>query len=63
MTTLEIRFSLPKKVATDSKAAGLLTPEAIETLIAEALRREEFDELSSSTERIEAARSVRPDGA
>ena len=55
MTTLEIKFSLPDKVASDAKAAALLTPEAIETLIAEALRRKAFDTLLSNADRVEAA--------
>ena len=55
MTTLEIRFSLPDKLANDAKAAGLLTAEAIETLIAEALRRKTFDDLLSNADRVEAA--------
>ena len=55
MTTLEIKFSLPDNVANDAKAAGLLTPEAIETLIAEALRRKAFDEVLSNADRVEAA--------
>ncbi len=55
MTTLEIRFSLPDKVANDARAAGLLTPNAIETLIAEALRRKAFAEILSNADRVEAA--------
>lgn len=55
MTTLEIKLSLPDKVANDAQAAGLLTPEAIEALIAEALRRKAFDELLSVADRVEAA--------
>jgi len=55
MTTLEIKFSLPDNVANDAKAAGLLSPAAIETLIAEALRRKAFDEVLSNADRVEAA--------
>ena len=55
MTTLEIKLSLPDKVANDAKAAGLLPPEAIEMLIAEALRRKAFDEILSNADRVEAA--------
>lgn len=55
MTILEIKLSLPDKVANDAQAAGLLTPEAIEVLIAEALRRKAFDELLSVADRVEAA--------
>ena len=55
MITLEIKFSLPDKVANDAKAAGLLTPKAIETLIAEALSQKAFDALLSNADRVEAA--------
>ncbi len=55
MTTLEIKLSLSDKVANDAQAAGLLTPAAIETLIAEALRKKAYDELLSIADRVEAA--------
>lgn len=55
MTTLEIKLSLPDRVANDAKAAGLLTSEVIGQLIAQALRRKSFDELLSVAERVEAA--------
>lgn len=51
MTILEI--NLPDSLATEAKAAGLLAPEAISRLIAQALRRKAFDELLSVAERIE----------
>jgi hypothetical protein len=53
MTTLEI--TLPDSLAKEAKAAGLLAPEAIGQLIAQALRRKSFDELLSVAERVEAA--------
>jgi hypothetical protein len=52
VTTLEI--NLPDSLAKDAKEAGLLAPEAIERLIAEALRRRAFDELLSVADRVEA---------
>ncbi len=55
MTTLEIKLSLPDGLANEARAAGLLTPEALEKLIAEALRRRAFDELLSVADRVEAA--------
>ena len=55
MTTLEIKLSLPDKVATDAQAAGLLTSKAIEALIADALRRNAFAEVLSIADRVEAA--------
>ena len=53
MTTLEI--NLPDGLAKEAKEAGLLAPKAIERLIAEALRRRDFDELLSVADRVEAA--------
>lgn len=55
MTTLEIKLTLPDKVANDAQAAGLLTSEAIEVLIAEALSRKSFSEPRSVADRVEAA--------
>jgi hypothetical protein len=53
MTTLEI--SLPDSLAKEAKAAGLLAPEAIEQLIAQALRRKAFERLLAVAEQVEAA--------
>jgi post-segregation antitoxin (ccd killing protein) len=53
MTILEI--SLPDSLAKEAKAAGLLAPEAIEQLIAQALRRKTFERLLAVAERVEAA--------
>lgn len=53
MTTLEI--NLPDPLAKEAQRAGLLTPEAIERLIADALRRRAFDDFLSVAERVEAA--------
>ena len=53
MTTVEIK--LPDSLAKQAQDAGLLAPEAIEKLIAEALRRSAFDELLSVADRVEAA--------
>jgi len=40
MTTLEIKLSLPDQVARQARAAGILTPEGIERLVREAIRKE-----------------------
>ena len=53
MTTLEI--NLPDNLANEAKAAGLLTSEVIEQLIAQALRRKSFERLLAVAERVEAA--------
>ena len=39
MTELELKLSLPDQIATQAKAAGLLTSEAIERLVREAIRK------------------------
>lgn len=53
MTTLEIKLS--DRLADEARAAGLLTSEVIEALIAQALRRKAFDRLLSVADRVEAA--------
>jgi hypothetical protein len=53
MTTLEIRLS--DALAKRAQAAGLLSSEAIEKLLADALRTNAFDEFLSVAERVEAA--------
>jgi hypothetical protein len=40
MTTLEIKLSLPDRIAGQARAAGLLTSEAIERLLRDAIRKE-----------------------
>lgn len=55
MTTLEVRLELPDNLAKAAEDAGLLAPEALEKIIAEALRRQNFDKLLSVTDRVEAA--------
>ena len=39
MTTLEIKFDLPDRLAREAKEAGLLTPGALSDLVREAMRR------------------------
>jgi hypothetical protein len=55
MTTVEVKLDLPDRLAKAAKDAGLLAPEALEKSIAEALRRQNFDELLSVADRVEAA--------
>lgn len=54
MTTLEIKLSLPDSLAKEAQAAGLLTPEAIEKLVREAIRRRALVELKEALERMAA---------
>lgn len=53
MTTLEI--NLPDALAREAREAGLLTPEAIERLLREAVRRKAVDELFEAADRMAAA--------
>ena len=55
MTTLEVKLDLPDSLAKAAKDAGLLAPEALEKIIAEALRRQNFDELLAVADRVEGA--------
>ena len=40
MTTFELKLSLPDKLASEAREAGILTPEGIARLVREALRKE-----------------------
>ena len=55
MTTLEVKLNLPDSLAKAAKDAGLLAPEALERIVADALRRQNFDELLSVADRVEVA--------
>lgn len=50
----DIKVSLPDALAREAQAAGLLSPESIEKLIADALRKRAFDQFLSIAERFEA---------
>ena len=54
MTTVEVKLDLPDRLDKAARDAGLLAPEALERIIAEALRRQNFDELLSAADRVEA---------
>ena len=53
MTELELKLSLPDQIASQAKAAGLLTSEAIERLVREAIRKAAAQRL------IEVGRRIR----
>ena len=54
MTTIQIE--LPESTARAARAAGLLTPQALDRLLTDALRRQEAaDSLLSIAERVAAA--------
>ncbi len=52
MTTVEI--SLPDSLAKEAKEAGLLTPEAIEQMVREAIRQRALGELKQAMDRMAA---------
>jgi len=54
MTQLELKLKLPDNLARDAEAAGLLTPEAIERLLREEIRRHRVDELFEAADRLAA---------
>jgi len=49
---MELTVNLPDSLANEAKAAGLLTAEAIEKLLREAVRRKAVDELFETMDRI-----------
>ncbi|MGH8566231.1 MAG: hypothetical protein ACREXW_20000 [Gammaproteobacteria bacterium] len=55
MTTLELKLSLPERLAKEAEAAGLLTPEAITQLVKEAVRRRAGQALLDAAERVAQA--------
>lgn len=56
MTTLEVKLDLPENLAKAAKDAGLLTPQALEGLLWDAVRRKATDELFEVADRMAAAR-------
>lgn len=55
MTTLELKLSLPERLAKEAQAAGLLTSEAITQLVKEAVRRRAGQALLDAAERVAQA--------
>jgi hypothetical protein len=55
MTTLELKLSLPERLAKEAQAAGLLTPEAITQLVKEEVRRRAGQALLDAAERVAQA--------
>ena len=51
---LEIRLTLPDNLAREAQAAGLLTPETLERLLREEVRRRRVDELFEAANRLAA---------
>lgn len=54
MTVVELELVLPETLAEAAAAAGLLTPEAIERLLRDELRRRQVDRLFDAADRLAA---------
>jgi hypothetical protein len=54
MTSLEVKLALPDSLAREAAAAGLLTPEAIERLLLEEVRRRRVNKLFEAVDRLAA---------
>jgi hypothetical protein len=55
MTTLQVKLELPDNLAKEAKAAGLLSPGAIEAMLRETLRRRATDELFAAADKLAAS--------
>lgn len=55
MTTLEFKVSLPDQLAEEAKRAGLLRPEAIESMLRERLRQQSAAELRDAMDKMAAS--------
>ena len=55
MTTLEMTLNLPDQIAQEAQRAGLLSVQAVERLIEEAVRREAGKQLLDAMQRLRAA--------
>lgn len=52
MTQLELKIAIPDSLAQEAQAAGLLTPQAIERLLREEVRRHRIQELFEAADRL-----------
>ena len=59
MTTLELTLNLPDQLAQEAQAAGLLTPEALERIVREALRNKRAQQLDKARD-VLAANPIPP---
>ena len=55
MTTVELKVWLPDQLASQAKAAGILTSEGIERLVREALKREAGRQLAAIAKELREA--------
>jgi hypothetical protein len=54
MTTLELKLTLPNDLAQEAQAAGLLSPEAVEAMVREAMRKRRIDRLFETMQKLTA---------
>lgn len=52
---MELKVNLPDTLANEAQAAGLLTPQAIERMLREAVRSKAVNELFETADRLAAA--------
>ena len=55
MTMLQVKLDLPEGLAKEASNLGLLEPQALQTMLREAVRRHRIAHLSEARERIAAA--------
>lgn len=54
MSQINLKINLPEQLENEARDAGLLTPEAIERLLREALRQQRVDRLFGVMDRLAA---------
>ena len=52
MTTLELKLTLPNDLAQEAQAAGLLSPEAMEAMVREAMKKRRIDRLFETMKKL-----------
>ncbi|MCC6681314.1 MAG: hypothetical protein IT445_10485 [Phycisphaeraceae bacterium] len=52
MPDIELKLTLPDALAREAEAAGLLTPDAIERLLRQEVRRQRVDRLFDAADRL-----------
>ena len=52
MVTLDLKIQLPDDLLQEAQSAGLLTPDAIEQLLRNEIRRQRIDKLFESADRM-----------
>ena len=55
MVTFDLKLRLPDDLLREAQSAGLLTPEAIENLLREEIRRQRVENLFAAADRLAAA--------